>query len=142
MRDNHMAWHFYVFLIGSLGLVFGLPWLWRRFHTPVETPEPVAIKLFGGPQHGTVHQVMDSERPQFFIAPYLPTEEDGSPKLENMIGHMHNMQYFQPSYAYYLAVTDEDYFYARDVSEKEIEMMQVTGEPIPARPMESDTPDI
>jgi hypothetical protein len=116
----------------TLGLLiagfYGVPMLVRRLTPKAPAPpELIPVHLFGGPHHDTTQKVPADDKPQFFIAQYLPIDEDGQPKAENLIQAEGDRAYFKPSYAYYQAVTDNDYFYVRDITPQEINQMQTTG---------------
>lgn len=127
--------------VGSAAItVFGLPKLVRlatkRFREePVafepQAPEFFDIKLYDGPLDQHIKRVSKDEcevPPHFYIAPYTPAlDEEGNPPRENVIGWMRGVVYLRPNFAYYQQVTDEDYFYVRDLDEPEVDLIQRTG---------------
>jgi hypothetical protein len=124
-----MSWHLYAVLGLLIAAVYGLPRLVNALlPKPPAPPELIPVHLFGGPHHDTTQQIRADEKPQFFIAQYLPVDEEtGEPKEENLIKADEQKMYFKPSYAYYQAITDNDYFYVRDITAQEIYTMQKTG---------------
>lgn len=92
-----------------------------------ERPKSSVVRLFSGPNDGEIHRIAgDKEQlPPFFVAPYVPKDENGMPKEENIIGQMNGMAYIKPSLAYYQQVTDEDYIYVRDINEFELEKIKL-----------------
>lgn len=96
---------------------------------PAEPPVTQHVKLYSGPNDGEVHEIpgKKEELPHFFVAPYLPTDENGMPVPdEDHIVHSGNgMMYVKPHLAYYQQVTDEDYIYVRDISEHELKKINL-----------------
>lgn len=84
-------------------------------------------KTFGGPCDGHIHQVEMPDRPHWYVSPYLPTDEEGNPDERNRVGFLAGTHYFKPNLAYYQQVTDEDYFYVRDITEQEFETLAHFG---------------
>lgn len=127
-----MPWHFWVVLAASIGAVYGLPRLFKggRNAAHEEERELITVKLFDGPKDGTVQQVEADNQPHFFIQPYLPVDEDGMPKEENIVSQQADRVFFKPSFAFYQAITDEDYFYVRDIDENELESLKLGKMPL------------
>lgn len=97
---------------------------------PVETKKTV-IHLYSGPNDGEVHEVPSApeDLPHFFITPYMPKDENGMPDpSEENIVQAGGMIYVRPNLAYYQQITEEDYFYVRDVDHTEVQKIQLTGE--------------
>jgi hypothetical protein len=85
------------------------------------------VNCFGGPCDGHKHQITMPERPHWYISPYLPTDDDGQPKEENRIGYLGEMHYFKPNIAFYQQMSEEDYFYVRDITESELHNLTTSG---------------
>lgn len=129
-----------MYLLGFIALVilvvFGVPRFMTRKpkaekteQTKTERANIFLMRLLGGPADGTVEKIVEDKRPDFFVAVYPPKlDENGQPPEENIVGHMYGKFYVRPNYAYYKQITDEDYFYVRDLSEKEMQKIAVTGE--------------
>lgn len=87
------------------------------------------VKLFSGPNDGEVHEIPGerNELPHFFIAPYVPRDEDGNPipDEENIVNARDGILYVKPNLAYYQQVTDEEYIYVRDINEHELKKIQM-----------------
>lgn len=100
-----------------------------------ETPKtrdltPFIMKLIGGPADGHIEKIVEPERPLFFVATYPPKVDEytGMPPEENIVGHMYGKVYIRPNYAYYRFVMDDEYIYVRDLEEKEVQNIAITGE--------------
>lgn len=116
--------------------VYVLPRLVKRFVPPnfgLTIPEPQQpkssiVRLFNGPNDGQVHEIQE-DLPDFFITPYLPTDEDGNPMPdEENIVRQNGMVYVKPNLAYYQQITEEDYIYVRDIDHEELNKIRITGE--------------
>ena len=85
------------------------------------------VKCYDGPCHGHVHQIVLEDRPKWYISPYVPTDDDGQPNADNIVGQLRDTVYIEPSLAYYQQVADEDYFYVRDISKNELQVLVESG---------------
>lgn len=123
-------------LFGAVLVVYVLPQFIKvRVKPKTVEPKPITqsiIHLFDGPHDGTVQKIpMEADKlPHYFVTPYVPLDEDGNPVPdESHIVHQGNgMVYVRPNLAYYQQVTEEDYFYVRDINEQELKKIQITGE--------------
>jgi hypothetical protein len=84
-------------------------------HVPVV---PEKVKFFGGPLDGYV-DLVEAAFP-FYVAPYR-----GKGELETKIIMGHEVQI--PALAYYRQVQDNSYFYVRDISQDEAQVLYTTG---------------
>lgn len=104
---------------------------WTSPWTPPVVPH-TTIRLFDGPNNGQVHDVESDpdNLPHFFVAPYLPRDENGNPQPpeQNIIHQSNGMVYVKPSLAYYQQVTPEEYFYVRDITDDEWKQIHHTGQ--------------
>jgi len=137
-------WHFLFFLALAVAVLYGLPRKFKRDKPVVEAPvetkkpeQPFLMKMYGGPVDGQIEKIVEAERPLFFVMPYAPKpDENGMPPEENIIGHMHGKLYARPNYAYYRHVLDDEYVYVRDLAEKEVQRIAMTGDLPEAKPFD------
>ncbi len=87
---------------------------------------PTKVKFLGGPFDGRVDLMLEEKKKPFFIAPYVPKEED---KRGEVFGIINGIPMHQPNLAYYREVTDEEYFYVRDITHEEYGHLVETGTP-------------
>lgn len=121
-----------LFIIGAAAVIYGVPKLWPFGEKEAKMPEFFTLRLFGGPMDKSIERVPKEKDPDgnltpphFYIAAYPPElDEQGNPPVENVVGWMYGKIYIKPNYAYYQQVTDEDYFYVRDIDEEEIARIQ------------------
>lgn len=127
-----MNWHLLIFVIGSFFLIYIVPKLWKLGDGESKKPNDFIVKMFGGPFDKSVQRVpyeKDGGQPHFFITPYPPQfDEEGNPPQENIVGWMRNTVYVRPNYAYYQQISDQEYFYVRDLEEIEVLKLQQTGQ--------------
>lgn len=123
-------------LIGAVFVVYILP-QFSPFHIDLALPMPPEpphniIRLFDGPNDGQVHEVRvaQDQLPHFFVAPYLPLDEDGNPAPDesNIVQQANGMVFVKPSLAYYQQVTEQDYFYVRDITDNEFNQIKYHGQ--------------
>lgn len=136
---------FWIVIAAALFVVFELP---RRFkdkeliedNVLQEKPEPTPIPqvhFYGGPLHNEVHTVPTvKERNDFVIHPYVPEDEDGVPQLDpSMIMGTapDGRAMIMPKFAYYQQIDDSNFFYVRDVTQKEAKILSSNKEwrPLP-----------
>lgn len=138
-----MTTTFWIILFTSIAVFYAAPRLARWFvgvrdevrmvqaHAKMKAEQPemheFAVKCYDGPCHGHIHSIVMPERPNWYISPYVPTDEDGVPDMENAIGQIKNTVYFEPNLAYYQQVDDEDYFYVRDITKAELDALVQHG---------------
>lgn len=128
--------HFLIIMAIAWAVLYGPSVLRKNKDTNVDEPgkpsrvNTYIMKLRGGPADGYVEKVVEPERPLFFVATYPPTpdEETGMPPEENIVGHMYGKVYVRPNYAYYRYVMEDEYIYVRDLEEKEVQNIAITGE--------------
>jgi hypothetical protein len=139
--------HFLIFLVVAYIVLYG-PSRLRKVKNRTETTTDQDItnksnslntyimKLIGGPANGYVEKVVEPERPLFYVATYPPEmdEATGMPPEENIVGHMHDKLYVRPNYAYYRFVMDDEYIYVRDLEEREVQTIAITGEQPEVKP--------
>ena len=126
-------------IISLLGLVgYGVTALaWRVFSNNVlarwedviqaQVPAvPSKIKYLGGPLDGRVDLIAEEKKKPFFIAPYVPKDEE---KRGEVFGIINGIPMHKPNLAYYREVTDEEYFYVRDITHEEYGFLVETGQP-------------
>ena len=124
-------------LIGLLvgGYIFSVV-TWRVFLNQVlakwETriqesipPVPSKIKYLGGPLDGRMDLIPEEKKKPFFIAPYIPKDEE---KRGEVFAVIAGQPMHKPNLAYYREMTDEEYFYVRDISHEEYSFLVETGE--------------
>jgi hypothetical protein len=99
---------------------------WEEIIQATVPPVPAKIKYLGGPYDGRVDLIQEEMKKPFFIAPYVPKEED---KRGEVFGVINGIPMHKPNLAYYREVTDEEYFYVRDISHSEYEHLVETGTP-------------
>lgn len=108
--------------------------------TKTSSVNPYIMKLIGGPADGHVEKIVEPERPLFFVATYPPEpdEHTGMPPEKNIVGHMYGKMYIRPNYAYYRYVLEDEYIYVRDLEEKEVQNIAITGEQPEVKPRGND----
>ena len=92
-------------------------------HVP---PVPTKVKYLGGPFDGRIDLVHEDKKKPFFIAPYVPKDEE---KRGEVFGQINGVPMYKPNLAYYREVTDEEYFYVRDITHEEYGFLVETGQP-------------
>lgn len=117
---------FWIFLLITWIVVYTIDW--SQFvvrHKALEKPEVTTkeVKFLGGPLDGKSLPVDETQ--DFYVTPYIPEDESerGEP-----VGHLGDKLFYQPKFGYYQQVTDDEYFYVRDITEQELERVQATGE--------------
>lgn len=141
--------HFFIFLAIAAGILYGPRFLKSKEAEPVATSgtpsrpnslNTYIMKLIGGPANGHVEKIVEPERPLFFVATYPPEadEETGMPPQENIVGHMYGKLYVRPNYAYYRYVLEDEYVYVRDLDEKEVQNIAITGEQPEVKPRDQN----
>lgn len=88
-------------------------------------PVPTKIKYLGGPYDGRVDLIHEDKKKPFFIAPYIPKNED---ERGEVFGVINGVPMYKPNLAYYREVTEEEYFYVRDISHEEYGFLVETGQ--------------
>jgi hypothetical protein len=131
-----MNWQLISFIVGSFILIFVVPRMWKLGEA--KPREDFTVKMFGGPHDKTVQQIpyeKNAEQPPFIVSPYPPQlDDEGQPPQENIVGWMRNTLYVRPNYAYYQQISDEEYFYVRDLNEEEIVKLQQGQLPVVVQP--------
>jgi hypothetical protein len=89
-------------------------------------PVPSKVKFLGGPYDGRVDLIHEDKKKPFFIAPYVPNEEEDRGEV---FGVINGIPMHKPNLAYYREVTDEEYFYVRDITHEEYGFLVETGQP-------------
>lgn len=87
---------------------------------------PVKVKYLGGPYDGHMDLVEEDKKKPFFITPYFPKDAESEPELIGVTPF--GAPVYKPSLAYYREVTDEEYFYVRDISHEEYNFLVETGQ--------------
>ena len=109
---------------------------WRVFFNEVLTkwetriqssipPVPSKVKYHGGPLDGRMDLIPEEKKKPFFIAPYVPKDEEKRGEVFAVVG---GQPMHKPNLAYYREVTEEEYFYVRDISHEEYGFLVETGE--------------
>lgn len=139
-----LPWHFWLF-VSIIGIIIAVAdWKIRTLLAMPKVPEPfpITIKLFGGPYDGKEYTTPVLKRPEFFIQPYVPQdpdERDDSKRIAKVEKYQNGEpvgieDMYEPNWAYYRVVTDDTYFYVRDVEPSELEHLSKTGELPDVRP--------
>jgi hypothetical protein len=84
--------------------------------------EHAAAKFYGGPLNKST-QPVPLEAP-YLVFQYIPEDET---ERGEIIGHLGERVFYQPSIAYYQQVTDQEYFYVRDLTNEEAALLVSQG---------------